>query len=68
MGGQVQAEFGEQHTGFFFWLRVARQDESTTIGGRHPDVNHLNAGKLFQDRCRCQARRMDQEAVLERDL
>jgi len=68
LGGQVQAEFREQHAGVFFRLRLARQDEPTSIGGRHPDVNHLNAGELFQNGGGCQARRVDQQAVLERDL
>jgi hypothetical protein len=36
---------------------VAAQDRSALVGGWQMDVNHLDGGKLFQDRARRQARR-----------
>ena len=49
-------------------LGVARQHQPAAIQQWNPHLHHLNGGKLFQHRRRCQTGRLDHQPVLQRDL
>ena len=65
---QFQVELVQEELVIRVRLGMARQDQPPTIGGRQMNIDHLEGGKLLQDRPRGQPRCTGAGQVLARDL
>ena len=65
--GQVQLELMEEDGLLRFRLGVPRHSQSSTVGGRKRNIEHLNRAEFLQHRARCQAWGMHLQPVLQRD-
>ena len=58
----------QEEQGVLLRLRVAGQNQPSSINGRHPDVDHLNGREFVQHSGGCQTRCLKTKPVLQRDL
>jgi hypothetical protein len=67
LGWQVQPEFVQQEGLLGLGLRIPGHDQPTAVGGRPPDIQHLDGRQLIQDGSRRQPGRVGLESLLQRD-